>query len=205
MTQPVPDPDLPKPGILLEGTHRPSKNSRLKSRVFGGVLTAVGIALFVGEAMNGWQWEVSFLGFIHIPAAVIYAVVALFGLLMALNPGSNDAPWYQMWSLVEYRDEPGGLRLFVGRLPADQPGLPVRRGESIEVHAALTYKARGGLERHYAFRIVTPSGEVEFRTPIWIERLTMAPLEERAAVWGIPVTAHGEAQAIQRLGATTTT
>ena len=156
---------------------------------------------FAYEATNGWPWEVTFWGVVHLPMALAYALAAAFGLVGLLDIGAKRAPWYQMWSLVEFFDEQDGLRLVVGRLGGDHPGLRVRKSQTLEVHAELVYKARAGVERHYAFRLVAPGGVLEFRTPVYIERLTMEPLEERARAWGIGITVHGEAAAIQRTGA----
>jgi hypothetical protein len=199
VTATSPEPSFPTPAILLQGKHRWSKGSDLGRRVVGVIALAGGVAGVSYEALNGWPWEVTFWGVVHLPMALAYGLIALVGLGALLGPDKR-APWYQMWSLVELFEQ-DGLRLVVGRLAADQPGLVVRRGETLEVHAELVHQARGGLERHYAFRLVAPAGVLELRTPVHIERLTMEPLEARARAWGITVTAHGDATAIARTSA----
>lgn len=170
--------------------------STARRRAVLGAMALVGVAGLVHEALNGWPTSVRLWIFLTIPGAVIW--VALIVVAIALLRPSPHSPWYQIWSFVEYFDEPHGMRLVVGRLAPDQPGLTVRRGDVVEVHAALIHSSRAGLERHYAFRVVAPSGVLEFSAPIWIEQLTMVPLERRAMTWGISITAHGEATAIAR-------
>lgn len=191
-------PGVPTPGILLEGTHRRRKPwSPTRRAAVSAVVSGLGVWGLVYEALHGWPTGLRLWFVLTIPLAVLWAIVIVIGLCVLLPP--TNAPWYQAWSFVEYFDVPHGMRLVVGRQPADQPGLVVRRGEVVEVHATLISSRRAGLEREYAFRIVAPSGTIELTQTVWIEHLTMAPLEARAATWGIAVTAHGAATEIRRL------
>lgn len=195
---PYPDPSVPTPGILIKGTQRRSKQLSIAGRrVLASATALVGVAGLAYEALNGWPTSVRLWVVLTIPMAVVWAAVIAVGI--SFLGRSRWAPWYQAWSFVEYFDEPHGMRLVAGRLGPDQPGLIVRRGDVVEVHAVLTTSARAGLERHYAFRIVAPSGVMELDAQVWIEHLTMAPLEQRAATWGIEIAAYGEATQIQRL------
>lgn len=199
LENPYPDPAVPTPGIVIHGTQRRTKPpSKARMRMLAAATALVGIAGLGHEALNGWPTWLRLWIVVSIPIAVLWGslIVVAIGLL-APNP---RPPWYQSWSFVDYFDAPHGMRLVVGRLAPDHPGLVVRRGDVVEIHAALTQSARAGLERHYAFRVVAPSGTMEFTAPVWIEQLTMVPLEARAATWGITITAHGEATAIQRAG-----
>ena len=196
---PYPDPTVPTPGILLEGTHKRRKSlSRPGRFTLAAVIALAGAGGLGYEALNGWPNGIRLMFVVTIPLAVLW--VALLAVAAGVLIKPTTAPWYQMWSLVEYVDVPHGMRLVVGRLPAGQAGLVVRRGETVEVHAALRSSSNAGLVRYYAFRLVAPAGSIEFTVPVMIERVTMVPLESRAATWGIAITTHGDATAIQRAG-----
>jgi hypothetical protein len=191
----VRDLNKPVPRIALTGwrTRVPMPRPGL---TFPVLLVAGGVWGLVVEAGNGWSSTVTRFG-AHAPLGVVWGIAVLVGIALFVQRARNPRPsWYRWWSLLDSWEEPGGVRLVSNRVRADDPGVTVRPGDHVEVHATLI--ARRGAERTYRFRVHAPGGELTFDVPIFVEKLSMAPLDELAARWGFTVTVHDDAQRIRR-------
>jgi|GEM_PF-965550 len=191
----VRDLNKPVPRIALTGwrTRVPVPRPGL---TFPVLLVAGGAWGLLVEAANDWSSTVSRFGGTA-PLGVVWGIAVLVGIGLFVQRARNPRPsWYRFWSLVDSWEEPGGVRLVSNRARADDPGVTVRHGDQVEVHATLV--ARRQAERTYAFRVRAPGGELTFEAPIYVEKLSMAPLDELAARWGFTVSVHGEAQRIRR-------
>lgn len=189
------DLNRPVPRIALTGwrTRVPMPRPGL---TFPVLLVAGGGWGLAVEARNGWASTVSRFG-VEAPLAVVWALLVVVGIGLFVSRARNPRPsWYRWWSFVDSREEPDGVRLLSNRARADDPGVLVRRGDDVEIHATLI--ARRQAERTYAFRVVAPSGELTFEAPIFVEKLSMAPLDALAARWGFTVSTHDQAQRIRR-------
>jgi len=106
------------------------------------------------------------------------------------------------YGFVEYEVVPTGLRLVRRRAWGRARSLVVGLGGELGVGAALTLQRRGGLERRYRFTFVSGSDSFSFDAPIYIEQLSMAPLEEIAAQLGITLDVTDAAEEMQRCTST---
>ncbi|WP_456818090.1 hypothetical protein [Cellulomonas sp. URHB0016] len=194
------DLDRPVPGIALTGwrTRVPMPRPGL---TFPVVLLAGGTGLLVREARTGFAATAPYHGF-DLPVWIPWAIAVAFGLGLLLKRVRDPRPsWYRWWSFVDYREEPGGIRLLSNRAKATDPGVLVRRGENVEIHARLVGgSVEGG--REYEFRIHAPGGDLEFRAEIFVQKLSMAPLDEQATRWGFTLSTHGKADRIRRAAPT---
>jgi hypothetical protein len=185
----------PVPRIVLTGWRTRVWMPR-PGRLFPVLLVAGGAWGLVVESRNGWTstatWHLH-----EVPLGIVWGVAVLAGALLFVQRSSNPRPsWYRWWSFLDSWEEPGGVRLVSNRARADDPGVLVRPGDHVEVHATLIRRSQA--ERVYAFRVVAPGGELGFEAPIYIEKLSMEPLQEIAARWRFTVSTHDEALRLRR-------
>ncbi|GIG41421.1 hypothetical protein [Cellulomonas phragmiteti] len=178
----------PAPAVYL-----PGRGPRLGAALTP-VLAVVGIAAgavgLVVEGMTGFAGDAQRFG-TTFPLWVVWVGLVVMG-AGAFVVRARRAPWYRGWSMVEMLDRPDGIVLFAGRLGARHEGLPVRRGETVELSGS------GGLRSTYQYVVSAPSGSMTFTAEGFLHRLTMQPLDEAAARHGITVVTSGEAARITR-------
>ncbi len=199
ISSPVPQKTLPEPGVYFrpfEGFD--SKKHRGCGSIFGVAAVAIGGVGMWSEWRAGFAGRTSY-DLIPLPTWIAWALAILIGLfaLWASSSKSARPPWLEIWCLVAFLDEREGLRLFAGRLGGQQPGVLVRRGETVCIDARLIRKTLKGVTT-YEYVITAPGGRLVFRAEGRIEGLKMVRLDERARARGARVITSGAADAIDR-------
>ncbi|NLF05923.1 MAG: hypothetical protein GX593_13105 [Actinomycetales bacterium] len=186
------DPSIPFPAIHREG-HTEWKPPRSAGEVVvWSVILLVLAALAVVFALDTEQFALRvYRPAMHIPLWVLVVPVALVVLGFLLSAAKPPAPWYQEWSYVEAIEEGDGLRLFVGRLGKNHPGILARRGDTIELSAT-----RGGEPDDNELRVWVSGQMLEVRVDAYLPGLTYAPLDAAAQARGITVVRARTAEAI---------
>lgn len=179
----------PTPGILVAKARRNRKHPRLGGYVLYGLIALVGVVAVGWEVASGMPYVVRFWGAFELPAAVVYAALALVGVGGLVTTWRKPlAPWYQPWSFVEFAEEPGGLRVLAGRNGVD--GFLVGPGEVLRVDAEAR---RQGNAKVYELIVSSSSGEHRMTVGSRLHALTMVPLVEAARARGIDVVRYGDA------------
>ncbi|GIG20569.1 hypothetical protein Cch01nite_12930 [Cellulomonas chitinilytica] len=189
------DLNRPVPRLVMTGwrTRVPMPRPGL---VFPILLVTSAIVGLVVEAQKGWTSTVPWRTH-DLPLAVVWGFVVIVGVAVFVERARDPRPsWYRWWSLLDSREEPDGLRLVSGRARADHPGVLVRRGDHVAFLAIPVQRGRN--ERTFAYRVAAPGGELLFEAPIFMEKLSLAPLDDAASRWGFTVSTHGEALRIRR-------
>ncbi|GEN79219.1 hypothetical protein [Actinotalea fermentans] len=183
----------PTPGILVAKPRRDRKHPRLGGYVLYGLIALGGVVAVVWEVATGMQYVVRFWGVLELPAVVIYAVAVLAGVGGLVATWRKPlAPWYQPWSLVEFAEEPGGLRVLAGRNGVE--GFLVRPGEVLRVDVE---GRRQGSAKVYELIVSASTGEHRMTVGSRLHTLTMTPLVEAARAHGIDVVRYGDAGEIE--------
>lgn len=184
------DSTIPYPAVFHDDDHTWKAPTRTKGLLgSGAVALAFVLASVWLQFISPDEYVLVIARVIEIPAVAFTGLGALVALAVLAMSFKAPAPWYQEWSFVEVKDEAEGLRLFVGRLGADHPGVLVRQGEQVEISGTpgtdqpeetdLTVKA--------------PGGELEVHVDYFIDQVTALPLLEAAAARGITVSFAGVA------------
>lgn len=188
-----------KPAMVLRGRKR-APHVVLFVLTALMALWAVGsvIALAV-ESSSGAEGTFEYLG-MSLPLRALFAVSAVV---------AGYATWdtYAGWRMtgpnhgvIDYVLEPAGIRLTRPRKVGRASELLVQRGESVEISAELVFQRRAGTERHYRFTVSAPGGSFTFTQPIYVEKLSLVPLDEVARDRGIELRTSDAATAVERLG-----
>lgn len=202
------DPRVPLPAMVLPHNQKPNAPPGCAIAMWV-TFAASGVAGFTYEATRGWPTELEWVwwGGIHFPAAWLWGVGAIMGISGILTWVLRRTPPTPSWSVVQYRPEQGGLRLLVATLGSKKPGLLVRPGEHVDLGAKWIRgnptDSRGrptNAPRLYSYKIVAPSGAIEFARWAWIEQMSLAPFDEAARPMGITLATHGAATVIARGG-----
>lgn len=179
----------PTPGILVAKPRRARKHPRTAEYVVSALLLVTGIGLAAWAALSGFPYVIRLWRIIELPAAVGFVGIALLGVVgMVTTARKPLAPWYQPWSLVEFADEPEGLRVFAGR--SGSAGFLVRPDEVLRIDAA---PRRQGATKVYDLVVSAPAGEHSMPIGSRLRHLTMVPLVEAARARGIDVVRYGDA------------
>jgi hypothetical protein len=70
----------------------------------------------------------------------------------------------------------------------------------VTIDAQLVRRRRGGTDRIYSFQMSAPGGSFAFTQPIYIEKLSLVPLDEAVRDLGVVIETTGDATAVERLG-----
>ncbi|WP_028049724.1 hypothetical protein [Cellulomonas sp. URHD0024] len=159
---------------------------------FVGSAYFLAVELTTGRHGVGEHWGIRF------PTWIAFAVSLPLSLMIAADCFQKFQQAGRHRGILDYVDEPMGLRLVHNRLWRRRQTLLVERGERLEIAATLTYSRRGGLEREYRYVVTAPGGSFRFVRGGWIEKFSLAPLDAAARLLSITVVTTGAAQAIQR-------
>ncbi len=156
--------------------------------------SVIGLVVEVASGAHGVveHWGATF------PAWVMWAVSVPISAAVTVDTQANWRASGRQHGLLDYQTVAVGLRLLHPRRLGRARELVVRLGEQVEIHADLLYKRRGGLERAYRYTVTAPGGSLAFTRPVYIEKLTLAPLDEAARPLGIRVVTSGAADEIAR-------
>ncbi|PFG37239.1 hypothetical protein ATL41_1993 [Flavimobilis soli] len=128
---------------------------------------------------------------IFVASSVVFAV-ALWGTYISWRTTSHR------YGFVEQEVVPTGLRIVRRRAWGRTRSLVVGLGGQLDIDAGLTLSRRGGLERRYRFTFSSGADSFSFDAPIYIEKLSMAPLDKIADQLGITLNVTDAAEEMQR-------
>lgn len=185
------------PALVLGDGRARARGSLLVVGIFYSVFAVGALTFLIDELPSGTAATVRYAG-IEMPSWIFWAVGAVAlacGALDAFVGWRNTGPDH---GFLDQVSEPEGIRLVHrGRLGRTKQ-LLVQRGQTLTIGATLVYSRRGGLERQYRFTVSTPTGAFTFSEPVYVEKLSLAPLDETARLLGIDVVTTGEAEAVAR-------
>ncbi|GEK20452.1 hypothetical protein [Cellulomonas xylanilytica] len=165
--------------------------------VFGLLLT-VGSAVFLVQELLGGRTGVSEYWGFRFPSWLGFAGGVVVGVAVAWDSFATWRAAGPAHGVLDYVLEPTGLRLVHHRRLLRRQELLVERGQHLVLDATLLSSRRGGLERSYRIVVSAPGGSFAFTQDGYIEKLSLAPLEQAARQLGIEVVTTGAATEIQR-------
>ena len=186
------DPSIPFPAVFKEG-HTQWKSPRRSGEAVGWTITLlVLLAVTYLFLQDPEQFAISTLKpAFSFPLWIVSALLAVIPMLFLWDALSPKAPWFQDYSFVEAIAEEDGLRLFVGRLGKNNPGVLARRGDTIELAVSP-----GGAPDDNLLRVWVSGQVLEVKIDCYLPALTYAPLAELAQAKGIEVVRARTAEAI---------
>jgi hypothetical protein len=187
-----------KPGMVLRGRRRTPHVALLVGTALMS-LWAVGslIALAV-EIADGASGSFEYRG----GSLPLWALLSASVVVAGYATRATYADWRMTGSnhgVIDYVLEPTGIRLIRQRRWARPHELLVERGETVQIDATLVYARRAGTERQYRFEVSASGGSFGFTQGIYIERLSLLPLDEVVGDIGVKVSLSGAALVIERL------
>ena len=186
------DPSIPFPAIHREGHSQWKPAKRAGEATGWGITAGVLIAVTVFFLLDTEKYSIAIFGTSHYFSLwIVTALLALVFLGFLWDTLRPRAPWFQEWSFVEAIEEGDGLRLFVGRLGKDHPGVLARRGDTIEL--AVT---PGAAPDDNQLRVWVSGQVLEVKVDCYLPALTYAPLAWVAGQRGIEVVRARTAEAI---------
>ena len=187
------DPTIPYPAVHDKDAHTWKPASPIKGLLGSGAVALAFIAASIYvQFISETEYVLVIARIIEIPVIILTGLGAVVSLLVFAMSFQKPAAWYQEWSFVEILEEQAGIRLFVGRLGADHPGVLVRSGEHIEI-AGTPGKEQ---PQETDLTVTAPAGKLEVHVNYFIEELTAQALLDAAAAKGITVNFTGVATKI---------
>lgn len=185
----------PRPAMVMRGARRVRITLTILGSVF--VIATLGLigwlAVEVAASGSGTSEQ-------HGVAVPVWVVAG--GGALATAVGAWDA-WASRRllarGLLEVLDDGLGLRLRRHRRFGRPDELYVRPGEMLHISAWTEGRRYSPLtpEQH-TFTVVAPGGRMRFVTTVFIDRLSMVPLDEAADRRGVTILVHGDASVIER-------
>lgn len=188
------------PALVIDAGRGRVRGTLFLLGVFGLLLTVGSTAFLVQELLGDRSGVSEYWGF-QFPSWLGFAGGVVVGIGVAWDSFAKWRAAGPTHGVVDYVLEPSGLRLVHHRRLRRRQELLVERGQRLEVDAALLYSRRGGLERSYRIVVSAPGGSFAFTQDGYIEKLSLAPLEEAARQLGIEVVTTGAATEIRRAAA----
>lgn len=177
------DPSIPFPAVHKEG-HTEWKPVKRAGEAAAWIAILAGLlAVAVFFALDTEKYAVRvYVPALHFPLWIVMVLAALIALAFLVDTLKPRAPWFQEWSFVEAIEEGEGLRLFVGRLGKDHPGVLARRGDTIEL--AVT---PGSAPDDNLLRVLVAGQVLEVKVDCYLPALTYGPLAAASQACGIAV------------------
>lgn len=188
-----------KPAMILRDGKRGPRRA-LSVLLVLMALWAVGSLVAAAVEIVGGATGVFDYGDGTVPLWAAWAASAALGAYVTWDTYGNWRMTGSDHGILDHALEPSGIRLMRPRAGRRGPELLVQRGEVVTIDAQLVRRRRGGTDRIYSFKVAAPAGSFTFTQPIYIEKLSLVPLDETARDLGVVVETTGEATAVERLG-----
>ncbi|WP_298455343.1 hypothetical protein [uncultured Cellulomonas sp.] len=164
--------------------------------VLWGVASLVAVAVELAGGATG-TFE---LGGRRLPLWVLWVGSAVAAAVVTQDSYANWRRTGPHHGILDIAVEPTGLRIARPGTWGRSREVLVQRGETVILDARLVRDRRAGTDRSYRFTVSAPAGSFGFVQPIYVEKLSLVPLDEAARELRITVEVSGAMTAVERLG-----